>query len=61
MEIMRGFNLEAKINVWKKCSDVLLKLMEGGELPDFITPILGFVSPAFLVHIDGHIDIDLDD
>ncbi len=61
MQLLRGFNIEGRLNVWKKCSDVLMKLMEGGELPEQILPILGGVSPAFLIKVNGNLDIEIDD
>jgi len=61
MEFLRGFEIEYKMNVWKKLSDFCMKLMESGELPEQVLPIIGGISPALLLKVNGHLNIEVDD
>ena len=61
MHILEGVEIEVRVSLWKKIADLMLKLLESGELPPFIMPILGGVSPLALLKINGHLDIVVDD
>ena len=50
-----------KFNIWKKIADVLLKLVESGEIDAALMPIFGALAPAFLLRIHGKVDIEIDD
>ena len=47
--------------MWKKIADVLLKLVEGGEIDAALMPIFGALAPAFLLRVHGKLDIEIDD
>jgi len=61
MELLKGISVELRVNLWKKIADVILKLVESGELPPSLLPILGGLAPAFLLQINGQLDIIIDD
>ena len=61
MEILKGISLEVRMNLWKKLADVILKLVESGDLDASLLPILGGVAPAFLLRVSGNLDITIDD
>ena len=53
--------MDVKFNVWKKIADVLMKLVESGEVDAALMPIFGALAPAFLLRIHGKLDIEIDD
>jgi len=61
MELLKGISLEVRLNLWKKLADVVLKLVEAGELDPSLLPILGGVAPAFLLRVSGNLDITIDE
>lgn len=61
MEILKGISLEVRMNLWKKLADVILKLVEQGELDASLLPILGGIAPAFLLRVSGNLDITIDE
>jgi hypothetical protein len=50
-----------RINVWRKISDVLLKVIEQGEIDTSVLPLFGGLAPAFLLKIKGDLEIEVDD
>ena len=60
-QILKGVSVDVKINVWKKIADVLLKIIESGEIDAGLLPIFGGIAPAFLLKISGKLDIEVDD
>ena len=61
MLALQGISLDVKFNVWRKIADVLLKLVESGEIDAALMPIFGALAPAFLLRIHGKVDIEIDD
>jgi hypothetical protein len=61
MELLKGINVDVKFNVWKKIADVLIKLVESGDIDPALMPIFGGLAPAFLLRINGKLDIEIDD
>ena len=61
MQALKGISVDVKFNVWKKIADVLLKLVEGGEIDAALMPIFGALAPAFLLRVHGKLDIEIDD
>lgn len=61
MELLKGFSLNVKVNLWKKISNVLSGMLSQGQFPESLMPIIGGISPAFLLKINGKIDIEFDD
>lgn len=61
IQIFKGLSFDLKLNVWKKIADVLLKIIENGDLDSSLLPIFGGLAPAFLLKISGNLDIDVDE
>jgi hypothetical protein len=61
MQLLNGISIDVNINVWKKVADVVLKLVEGGELDAALLPILGGIAPALLLKLNLNLDITVDD
>lgn len=60
-QLLNGISLDLRLNVWKKIADVLLKVIESGDLDQALLPIFGGLAPAFLLRINGQLDIEVDD
>jgi hypothetical protein len=54
-------SVDVRVNVWKKIADVMLKVIETGELDASLLPIFGSIAPAFLLRIAANLDIEVDD
>ena len=61
MQLLNGISLDIKLNVWKKIADVLLKLIESGEIDSQLMPIIGGLAPAFLLKVNGNLNIEIDE
>lgn len=61
LELLQGISIELRINLWKKFADVILKLVEAGEVDPSLLPIMGGISPLFLLRLNGSIDMTIDD
>jgi hypothetical protein len=60
-QLLKGLSVDIRLNVWKKVADVVLKLIESGEVDASLLPIFGGLAPAFLLKINGNLDIEVDD
>jgi hypothetical protein len=49
------------VNVWKQVADILLKVVETGELDAAFIPIFGGIAPLFLLKITGNLSLELVD
>ena len=49
------------MNVWRKIADVILKVVEGGELDASLMPIFGGLAPLFLLKLSGHLNLEVDE
>jgi hypothetical protein len=61
LQLLKGIQLNVKINVWKKLADVMMKLVEAGEIDSSLLPFLGGLGPAALLKVKGNLDIEVDD
>jgi hypothetical protein len=59
--LLKGISLGVRLNVWKKISDVLLHIVEAGEVDSSMLPFFGGIAPAFLLRISGHLDLNIDE
>ena len=59
--LLKGISLDIKLNLWKKIADVLLKIIEAGELDASLMPLLGGLAPAFLLKVNASLDIEIDE
>lgn len=56
-----GLSVNVRLNVWKKISDVLLKIVEQGEIDTSMLPIFGGLSPVFLLRLNAKLDLTVDE
>jgi len=61
MCLLKGFAIDAKVHLWKKLSDIVMKVLETGELPQDILPFIGGLSPLLLLKMNAHLDLEIDE
>jgi hypothetical protein len=61
MQLLDGISIDVKLNLWKKVSDFILKLIENGNYETKILSILGGIAPAFLLRMNLSLDIGVDE
>jgi hypothetical protein len=49
MQLLKGISLDVKLNVWKKLSDLLMRIVGNCEVDASLLPILGGISPLLLL------------
>jgi hypothetical protein len=60
-QILNGISFDVKLNLWKKIADVVMKIVDSGDLDQSLTPILGGIAPIFLLRINGNLDLEVDE
>ena len=60
-QLLKGLAVSVRVNAWRKVSDVLLKILESGDVPHSLLPIMGGISPLFLLRVNGRLDLTVDD
>ena len=60
-QLFKGISLSVRLNVWRKLSDVLMRIVEQGELDSSMLPIFGGIAPAFLLRINAALSVTIDD
>lgn len=61
MQLVKGISFDFKINLWKRLADVVLKVIESGEIDTSSLPFLAGLAPAFLLKINANLDLEVDD
>ena len=59
--LLEGLEVEVRLNLWRKVSTVLMKVIEQGELDASLLPLFGALAPAFLLKIKGDLQIEVDE
>lgn len=59
--ILKGISFGVRLNVWRKISDVLLRIVEAGEVDSTMLPFFGGIAPAFLLRISGNLNVNIDE
>jgi hypothetical protein len=59
--LLKGIQVGVRLNVWKRLSDVLIKIIEKGEVDTRMMPLLGGLAPAFLMKLNAKLDLTVDD
>lgn len=59
--IFKGISIGIRVNVWRKISDVLFKIVEQGEVDSSMLPIFGGIAPALMLKINGNINLTVDE
>ena len=54
-------SLGVRVNVWRKISDVLFKLVESGEVDSSLLPFFGGLAPALMLRINGNLNLNVDE
>ena len=49
------------MHVWRKIADVILKLIESGDVDPSLYPIFGGIAPAFLLKLNANLNLEVDD
>ena len=60
-QLLKGLGVSVRINAWRKISDILLKVIESEKIPIKNLPIIGGISPLFILRVNGHLDFTIDD
>lgn len=53
--------LTLRLNVWRRISDALFKIIEAGELEPSLMTIFAGIAPIFLLRMNGTLDLAVDD
>lgn len=59
--MFKGFSVSARLNVWKRFSDVIMRLIESGAVEGGMLPLLGGLAPAFLLKVNAKLDLTIDE
>jgi hypothetical protein len=59
--LLKGISFGLRLNIWRKLSDVMLRLAESADVDPAMLPIFGGLAPAFLLRISGILNITIDD
>lgn len=59
--IFKGISIGVRVNVWRKISDVLFKMVDSGEIDSSMQAVFGGIAPALMLKINGNINLTVDD
>ncbi len=59
--IFKGISLGIRVNVWRKISDVLFRIVETGEIDSSMLPYFGGLAPALMLRINGNLNVTVDE
>ena len=59
--IFKGISLGVRVNVWRKISDVLFKIVEAGEVDSSMLAYFGGIAPALMLRINGNVNLQVDE
>jgi hypothetical protein len=48
------------VNLWRKISDVLFKIVESGEIDSTMLPYFGGIAPALMLRVNGNLNLTVD-
>jgi hypothetical protein len=60
-QLLKGINVDFKLHVWRSIADVILKMIESGDVDPSLYPIFGGIAPVFLLKLNAHLDLEVDD
>lgn len=61
MCLLKGFAVDVKLHLWKKLSDIVMKIIETGEIGEDMVPFIGGLSPLLLLKMNAHVDLEIDE
>jgi hypothetical protein len=53
--------LDVRLNIWRKLSDLLMRIVGNCEVDASLLPILGGIAPLMLLRLNGNLDIEIDE
>jgi hypothetical protein len=59
--ILKGISVSLRLNVWRKISDIFLKVLSKDEVDSKMSALFGGLAPAFLLRIQGILNIAIDE
>lgn len=59
--ILKGLSVSFRLNVWRKISDIFLRVLSNDELDSKMSTLFGGLAPAFLLRIQGVLNLGIDD
>jgi hypothetical protein len=59
--LLNGISLDIRMNLWKKLSDLLMRIVGNCEVDASLLPILGGIAPLLMLEIGGNLDIKIDE
>ena len=61
LQLLNGISIDVKLNVWKKLSDLLMRIVGNCEVDASLLPILGGIAPLFMLEVGAELNIKIDD
>jgi hypothetical protein len=61
LQLLNGISIDLKLNVWKKLSDLLMRIVGNCEVDASLLPILGGIAPLFMLEVGAELNIKIDD
>ena len=58
--LFKGISLSLRVNLWRKISDVLLKIVESGEIDSSMLPYFGGIAPVLMLRVNGNLNLTVD-
>jgi hypothetical protein len=58
--LFKGISLSLRVNLWRKISDVLFKIVESGEIDSTMLPYFGGIAPALMLRVNGNLNLTVD-
>ena len=60
-QFLKGISVDVKFHVWRKIADVVLKMVESGDVDPSLYPLFGGIAPVFLLKLNAALNIEVDD
>lgn len=60
-QLLKGTSLSVRLNVWRKMSDVIMKVIESSDFDASLLPIFGGIAPAFLLRLNAKLELTVDE
>jgi hypothetical protein len=60
-QLLKGVSVDVKFHVWRRIADVILKLVESGDVDPSLYPIFGGIAPVFLLKLNAALNLEVDE
>lgn len=61
LQLLKGISVDIRLNLWRKLSDLLMRIVGNAEVDAHLMPILGGIAPLLLLKVNGNLDIEIDE